>query len=198
VIKRQWVKSIMGASLLTLAGVALAAPGRAALDAVGLPAVADTSPLDLDAAIAPGDGSLAIVEPVLLAQNPDLSEAEQEELDELLRQGLDRFEANDYAGAIAAYQQATRLDPNNARLYSGIAYLYTQRGQYAEAIPVYEQAIRLDPDNLPFRYALAYSYLQLEEYNRAIDTYRAILGIDSRNETAYLGPGQCVHAAGQL
>ncbi|MDA0266996.1 MAG: hypothetical protein O3A14_08545, partial [Cyanobacteria bacterium] len=58
--------------------------------------------------------------PVRLAQaNSNLSDADQAALDDLLLEGQDRIDARDYAGAISAYEQATRIDPRNPRLYSG-------------------------------------------------------------------------------
>ncbi|NJL49081.1 MAG: tetratricopeptide repeat protein [Leptolyngbyaceae cyanobacterium SM2_5_2] len=72
-----------------------------------------------------------------LAQNQsssNLSTAQQEQLDDLLRQGQERVAAKDYAEAIAIYQQAAQIDPQNARILSGIGYLHIQQGDYAEAV----------------------------------------------------------------
>ena len=82
------------------------------------------------------------------SRQPNLSDAEQEALDDLLIEGQDRVEAQDYDAAISLYREAIRIDPSNARLFSGIGYLYVQQGEYTAAIDPYQQAIALDPDNI--------------------------------------------------
>ena len=80
--------------------------------------------------IALPSGALApLTDSVRLAQSgsSNLSDAQQEALDDLLTEGQEKVEARDYAGAIALYQEATRIDPSNARLFSGIGYLYVQQ-----------------------------------------------------------------------
>ncbi|MGD1940015.1 MAG: tetratricopeptide repeat protein, partial [Leptolyngbyaceae cyanobacterium] len=141
--------------------------------------------------ILPSPALVPLTDSVQLAQagSSTLSDAQQEALDELLTEGQDKVEARDYAGAIALYQEATRIDPSNARLFSGIGYLYVQQGQYADAIAPYEQAITLEPDNLPFRYGLAFAYVRSADYDSAIAAYEAITDLSPSATDAYLGLG---------
>jgi tetratricopeptide (TPR) repeat protein len=126
-----------------------------------------------------------------LAQNSssNLSAAQQEQLDELLRQGQSRVAANDPAGAIAIYQQAAQIDPQNARIFSGIGYLQIQQGNYTEAITAYRRAVALDRGNLAFRYGLAHSLYHSDQLTEALATYREILASHPREANAYLGIG---------
>ncbi|MFH7243166.1 MAG: tetratricopeptide repeat protein [Spirulina sp.] len=127
----------------------------------------------------------------LIAQNSssNLSAAQQEQLDELLRQGQARVAANDPAGAIAAYQQAAQIDPQNARIFSGIGYLHIQQGNYTEAVTAYRRAVALDRGNLAFRYGLAHSLFHSDQPTEALATYREILASHPREANAYLGIG---------
>jgi tetratricopeptide (TPR) repeat protein len=131
-------------------------------------------------------------ESLWLAQNAsssNLSAAQQEQLDELLRQGQARVAANDPAGAIAAYQQAAQIDPQNARIFSGIGYLQIQQGNYTEAVTAYRRAVALERGNLAFRYGLAHSLYNSNQLAEALATYREILASHPREANAYLGIG---------
>jgi Flp pilus assembly protein TadD len=67
----------------------------------------------------------------------------------------------DYAGAVAYYEKAIALQPNEPQLYANLADTYLKQGQRAEARANYRRAIDLvtkllqvnpdDPDNLAAR-----------------------------------------------
>ena len=119
----------------------------------------------------------------------NLTDAQQNQVDELLQQGQDRVDASDYAGAIAVYEQAARIDRQNPKLFSGIGYLNIQSGNYSAAIEAYERAIELDSDNIPFHYGLAHSQFNAGQLDNAEQTYRAILSLNRQETDAYLGIG---------
>ena len=50
-----------------------------------------------------------------------------------------------YDRAIADYDQAIRLDPNQAHAFRNRGAVYAAKGQYDRAIQDYDQAILLDP-----------------------------------------------------
>jgi tetratricopeptide (TPR) repeat protein len=52
-----------------------------------------------------------------------------------------------YEEAIAAYDQAIRLDPNNDVAYNNKGYALNELKRYKEALAAYEEAIRLDPNS---------------------------------------------------
>jgi len=51
-----------------------------------------------------------------------------------------------YEEALAAYEQAIRIDPNNALAYSNKGYILYELKMYEEALAAYDQVIRLDPN----------------------------------------------------
>lgn len=53
--------------------------------------------------------------------------------------------------AIAAYQQALRLDPNNAYVHNNLGNALSEQGKLKEAIAELEIAVRLDPSSTRFR-----------------------------------------------
>src|SRR5260221_254213 len=76
--------------------------------------------------------------------------------------GLKRYEE-----ALAAYEQAIRLDPNDADYYhtKGIALNDLKRNE--EALAAYEQAIRLDPNYTYAYYGKGFVLNELKRYKEA-------------------------------
>ncbi|RQH47543.1 tetratricopeptide repeat protein [Okeania hirsuta] len=121
----------------------------------------------------------------LLAQNQSVSS----NLDKLLRQGRALADAGKYQKAITIYQQAARLDPKNAQIYSGIAYLEALQGNFQAASQFYQQAIAIEPHKADFQYGLGYSMAKLENYQAAVEAYRRASLLDRNNVNAHLGLG---------
>ncbi len=71
----------------------------------------------------------------------------------------------DAARAIADYDQAIRLDPQNANAYAGRGTGYFRQRDYARAIAEYDQAIRLNPREGYYR-SRAAIYYQLGDRTR--------------------------------
>jgi tetratricopeptide (TPR) repeat protein len=53
----------------------------------------------------------------------------------------------DYDRAIADYNQALRIDPQNAWAYNNRGIAWRNKGDYDRAIADYNQALRIDPQN---------------------------------------------------
>ena len=83
--------------------------------------------------------------------------------------------------AIAAVQQAIRLDPDNGQAHQGLARAYwVGKGDFAAAIPAFERSIELNPE-------AGYSYLQLGlllawegQYDRAEAVCRTAVGLQEQ------------------
>ena len=85
-----------------------------------------------------------------------VAQGKNPELKQLLEEGRRLVDTGDYGGAIAVYQQAASLDPKNAKIHSGIGYLYAQQGNYQAALTAYRRAIAINPNNSDFYYAVGY------------------------------------------
>lgn len=67
--------------------------------------------------------------------------------DEATKQGNLLRDKGDFDGAIAAYTEAIRLNPENAQPYSGRGQAYLRKGEFDKAIADYTEAIRLEPQS---------------------------------------------------
>ncbi|MHC5828387.1 MAG: tetratricopeptide repeat protein, partial [Nostoc sp.] len=97
-------------------------------------------------------GCFAFTIPSVAQAQVLVAQAKNPELKQLLEEGRRLVDTGNYGGAIAVYQQAASLDPKNAKIHSGIGYLYAQQGNYQAALTAYRRAIAINPNNSDFYY----------------------------------------------
>ena len=44
------------------------------------------------------------------------------------------------------FEEASRLDPKNAKAYYGVGSVWAKKGEYEKAIKSFDEAIRVDPN----------------------------------------------------
>ena len=118
-----------------------------------------------------------------------VAQAKNSELKQMLEEGKRLVDAGDYNGAIAIYQKASALDPKNAKIHSGIGYLYAQQGNFQMALTSYRRAIAINPNNGDFYYAVGYIKGNLGDTKGAKEAYRRAIQLNRNNVNAYLGLG---------
>ncbi|MBW4566440.1 MAG: tetratricopeptide repeat protein [Mojavia pulchra JT2-VF2] len=116
-----------------------------------------------------------------------LTQARNPELKQMLEDGRRLVDAGDYAGAISVYKQAASLEPKNAKIHSGIGYLYAQQGNFQAALAAYRRALAINPNNGDFYYAVGYIKGNLGDMPGAKEAYRRAIQINRNNVNAYLG-----------
>jgi len=113
----------------------------------------------------------------------------KDHLRELLERGRKLAEAKEYQEATQVYQQAARLDGDNARIFSGLGYLEARQGNYKAAAWAYRRAINLNPNNAEFYYALGHTLAKIQDYSAATTAYYRSTELDPKKVPAYLGLG---------
>lgn len=88
--------------------------------------------------------------------------------EDAIRQGNLLLARGDHDGAIAAFDDAIRLERSQAAPYGGRAYAYWKTGNIPAAIRDYGEAIRLDPSNMEHRLNRAAAYNRTGEYQLAV------------------------------
>lgn len=76
--------------------------------------------------------------------------------------------ANEPAKATAWYQQASKLDPNDARKATGLALASLSRGDRERGITELEHASEMDAGSARADYALVMTHLRAREYDKAL------------------------------
>ena len=96
---------------------------------------------------------------------------------------------NRYEEALAAYEQAIRLDPNDALAYRGKGDALYYLARLGEALAAYEQAIRLDPnDALAYR-GKGFALFVLLRFEEALAAFEQAIRLDPNDALAYRGKG---------
>ena len=73
----------------------------------------------------------------------------------------------DYDGALAAFQRAGGLRPNDPLVRAGMAYVQRRQGNLTVAAENLQQALTLDPLNGRYAHSLAATYLLMRKYEEA-------------------------------
>lgn len=100
-----------------------------------------------------------------------------------------------YDEALAAYEQAIRLDPPNAAVvYCDKGYTLSLLERYEEALVAYEQAIHLDPANIGAYTSKSYTLYALERQEEALAAYEQAIRLNLPNAAVvYFGKGTILH-----
>ena len=125
------------------------------------------------------------------------SQADRDAAIVYFNQGYAKAQLGQHAAAIADYDQALRLAPNDAAAYNNRGAAKADLRQYADAIADYGHALRLDPN-----FALAYNNRgiakgELEQYAAAIADYDQALRLDPNFALAYNNRGIAKGELGQ-
>ena len=106
------------------------------------------------------------------------------------QQGDRFFQERKLEPAAEAYQQAIKLQPNNAKAYAGLGFAYGAMGRYPEAVEAFKQAIRLQP-NAPLAYGgLGTSYHMLRRYQESKEAYQHAIRLKPDFAEAHYGLGR--------
>ena len=111
----------------------------------------------------------------------DLPQGHYEKATDAYLDGLRYGREERYEEAIAAYQQAIKLDPKKANYYYELGKIYRKQERYEEAIAAYQQAIQLDPKNARYHYELGEVYRKQERYEEAIAAYQQATNLDPKD-----------------
>ncbi len=111
--------------------------------------------------------------------------AEAQDAATFVKQGQTWCDTGDYSKAIAAYDQAIKLDPKNVQAYNNRGIVWREKKEFARAVADFDQAIKLNP-----KYAVAYNnrgntWLRKKEYQRAFDDFEQAIKLDPKFAHAY-------------
>lgn len=111
--------------------------------------------------------------------------AEPANLETLRSLGNAYFDANLPEQAIAAYNRALALKPDDTDILNDQGAMYRQTGEFKKALENFEKAFRIDPKNLESLYNSGYVYaFDLNDPPKALEVWRRYLELDNSSETA--------------
>jgi tetratricopeptide (TPR) repeat protein/serine/threonine protein kinase len=116
---------------------------------------------------------------------------------EAIARGSARLKAKDYVGAIAEFDEALRLDPENADALEDRANARIAREEYDEALADLDRALAIDPKHADAHESRGQIYLARKDYDRAILDFRSAIRLDQDHPRAFLNRGRAYQAKGE-
>ena len=113
-----------------------------------------------------------------LALAPDLVEAH------LAIGYYDLYGRSDYPAALAAFDAALELRPNDANVLASRGNVLAFQGHFADALTAYQQALASDPRNSDLARVVGQLYQDVGRYTEAQVAYRHALALDPNNMKA--------------
>jgi clan AA aspartic protease (TIGR02281 family) len=98
-------------------------------------------------------------------------------------------EKGDLDRAINDFNEAIRLDPNDARWYNNRGGAYLAKQDFVRAIADYNEAIRLDPTYAVALHNRGFAYQSKQDFDRAIADYNEAIRLDPNDARWYHGRG---------
>ncbi len=107
-----------------------------------------------------------------------------------LQSGLKAFFTKNYMGAVAYYDQAIEIDPENPVLFDFKGYALLRAGRVNEAVNALERSVQIAPDYVWGHYNLALAYWRVGRHEDALSEVRRVLELDPSFRETILGDGQ--------
>lgn len=108
--------------------------------------------------------------------------------------GHRRWQAGDYAKAVADCTEAIRLNPYFAEAYNRRGTAYVGQDDYDHAIADFDEALRLNPDYVAAYFNRGLAYAARGSYAVAIDDYNEALRLNPLFAAAYYSRGTARNA----
>ena len=113
------------------------------------------------------------------------------------QEGLDRYTAKDYKGAIPLFQRALELESTFDDAEAHLAWSYYHIGEYTEATRHFRQTLMRQPKWEGLYDGLGWSRYQVKRYQLALDAFQQALALDPRYRDAAVGFAYCLFELGR-
>ncbi|BAY64197.1 TPR repeat-containing serine/threonine protein kinase [Calothrix brevissima NIES-22] len=107
----------------------------------------------------------------------------------LYLQGVEKYDRNDYQGAIKDFTQALEANPKDAKTYNARSDAFYQLKDYQKAQLDASKAIQLNAKDDNAYYDRGFSHYQLGKYKEAIADYNQAIQLNAKNPYTYYGRG---------
>lgn len=130
--------------------------------------------------------SIGLVTPVAIAQSAPTSNPATEKI---FQQGLDQLEAEDYQGAITAFNQVLQSNPEDVEAYYNRGLAHASLKDYEKAIADYTEVIKRTPNDVEAYYNRALAKIELQDDEGAIADYSMVIQRKPDDADAYYNRG---------
>jgi tetratricopeptide (TPR) repeat protein len=143
------------------------------------------------AGVAAGQGLAANEAGLLPPRYPEVPAGQPKSVDGFLRRAWARYQAKDFTGALADYDEALKLDPKNVDAYAGRAVVHYHLRDGAEALADYSRAIALDPKNVDLYHGRGVVREAFQEWATAIEDFNRAIELNPKSATLWVRRAAC-------
>jgi tetratricopeptide (TPR) repeat protein len=93
------------------------------------------------------------------------------------------YDRDDFVAALADYEAALKIDPNNAATHEYIGNLYSRKSDYAKAESSFNKVVELAPFYTSGYAGRAGIYIAMKDYDRALADLDKVVAINAKNES---------------
>jgi serine/threonine protein kinase/Flp pilus assembly protein TadD len=97
----------------------------------------------------------------------------------------------DYESALAEYNEALQVQPNNVNANNGIGWVLRRQGKMQKAIASLEKNLEFDPKNYNTLFSVGETYILLRQYDKAIPFLNRAISIAADARTPYVDKSVC-------
>lgn len=91
----------------------------------------------------------------------------------------------DFEGAVAAFEEALRVDPRNVEAHISLATIYMNTEDYDKAIEHAQAGLMYDPKSIEAWLSLGNIYDEMGEFDKALEQLKYAMGVDEENPEVY-------------
>jgi protein O-GlcNAc transferase len=113
------------------------------------------------------------------------------------RRGSALLKAGDFAGALAAYDAALRIDPQVAAIHYDRGNSLVMLRRMEEAIGAFDRCLALEPNSAPAHYNRATALIQLQRWQDALESLDVLVGKYPGMADAWNNRSGVLHALGR-
>ncbi|MEG5000140.1 CHAT domain-containing protein [Microcoleus sp. B4-D4] len=133
----------------------------------------------------------------LTSESESIEREISQEAIELYNQGVDLYNAGDLGGAIAAFENALEIDPEDYDAWNGRGIILNGLGSNSEAIIALEKALEINPNFLFAWNNLGITLNDLGRKSEALTAFETALEIDPKFHMAWNGLGNVLRDLGR-
>ena len=100
-----------------------------------------------------------------------MEKSENMAADDIIAKGNAFKEEGRYEEALAAYEQATEIDPDNAAAWYQKGCTLDEMGDYGGAVRAYSRSLECDSDDISAWHSLGIALINLGQYEEALEAY---------------------------
>ena len=113
----------------------------------------------------------------------------QKNVSDFIESGYQKEDLRDYKGALADFNKALLLEPNNTKALYYSGFVKFQMEDFGNALTDFSLAIESDTASVELFYSRGNAYFELKYYKEAISDYSKALALDSTDKESYFNRG---------